>query len=397
MLVSPSGKRQIVSALSRFSKKWAAAQGSRPGGSVPVPTQVPRAKSGPDDREVVSDQNIAESACCDSLGTSLVTSTTPLAKGDIELQVSDLPHGAPNIGHVERRPEASLLPSTAVWVLPSVAVDAGRAADYWLAAASLAGRGHSVHGHTRQDSYAFALAEDGEALIVAVADGLGSRSFSHIGAQHVARAICTYLGQQSLPRTKEAAESAVRHVVTEAQYELLRVWAPAYRVEDPRLMATTVAAAWIPVDPALAQSIVFRVGDANAFTATNSPDEPFGSIFGSDDGPINLVTASIPERNPAEVVQIAHVGLDGVSKIVLCTDGFADDIYESPGVRKWLAKRWITPCTGRWMLDALSYARSGSHDDRTAAVIWLDPSGVRAGTTERQINDDGAAAEGDGE
>ncbi|WEH16158.1 PP2C family serine/threonine-protein phosphatase [Streptomyces sp. VNUA24] len=56
--------------------------------------------------------------------------------------------------------------------------------------------------------------------------------------------------------------------------------------------------------------------------------------------------------------------------LILASDGLAEDAFGSPAVRAWLAERWAQPCDAAAMADSLRYRRRGSHDDRTALVVW---------------------------
>jgi hypothetical protein len=43
-------------------------------------------------------------------------------------------------------------------------------------------------------------------------------------------------------------------------------------------------------------------------------------------------------------------------------------------LRTWLAERWARPAMAWAVGDSLRYRRQGSHDDRTAVVVWTEPS-----------------------
>ncbi|MEV4054289.1 protein phosphatase 2C domain-containing protein [Amycolatopsis sp. NPDC049688] len=293
-------------------------------------------------------------------------------------EVEDAPFDAPTIGAVERRPGAARLPSAAGWSSAGIALDAGRAGPYWVSAGSLVGRGHAWAGHTRQDSYALAFSEDGGSVVLAVADGLGSRSRSQLGARHLAAAVA----REFVAAERESAvtddEALLLEAISRAQNELAEVWAPAYGVPDTRALACTLAVVVLPVDLAGRPVLAARIGDSTVFTATDAEPEPFAEVFPLGDGPINMVSASLPAAGFREDIEIRRLDPAGFSKLVLCTDGVADDVYESPGVRAWLARRWQRPCTERWMLESLGYARAGSQDDRTAVVVWLPDAGEGA-------------------
>ncbi|MEU4252028.1 protein phosphatase 2C domain-containing protein [Amycolatopsis sp. NPDC026612] len=288
-------------------------------------------------------------------------------------EVEDAPFDAPTIGAVERRPHAGRLPSAIGWSSAGIALDAGRAGPYWVSAGSLVGRGHAWAGTTRQDSYALAFPEGEGSLVLAVADGLGSRSRSQLGARHLAAAVAREFVTAEQESAATDDETLLLEAIARAQSELAAVWAPAYGVTDTRALACTLAVVVLPADLGTRPVLAARVGDSTVFTATDAESEPFDEVFPLGDGPINMVSASLPAAGFRKDIEIRRLDPAGLSKLVLCTDGVADDVYESPGVRAWLARRWQRPCTERWMLESLSYARAGSQDDRTAVVVWLSP------------------------
>ncbi len=83
------------------------------------------------------------------------------------------------------------------------------------------------------------------------------------------------------------------------------------------------------------------------------------------------MTDALPEQPlPAPEVRSLEAARRAVlCCAVLCTDGLATDLRNSPGVRSWLAESWEAPGDVHAMGEALRFRRRGSHDDRTAVVI----------------------------
>jgi hypothetical protein len=106
-----------------------------------------------------------------------------------------------------------------------------------------------------------------------------------------------------------------------------------------------------------------RVGDATAFVLRGSE---FVEVFPDDGRPVNVVGAVIPGDMAS--AQAMTVSLD--APLALVTDGLAIDIRTSPGVRAWLSACWSKPLGPHAMADSLRYRLQGSHDDRTALLIW---------------------------
>ncbi|GAA0439523.1 hypothetical protein Acor_13910 [Acrocarpospora corrugata] len=274
---------------------------------------------------------------------------------------------APTVGEVTDG-FSLLLDAENAWRLPAVCADAGAVGPFWLAAASLSGLGHLQHGRTGQDSYSFALAADGAAMIVAVADGLGSRpATAQAGAVLLTRLLCLRLAGLSTPEVLAAPEDAMVTALRAANDDVR--W---YRDEimpgaPDGDLATTLAFAWIPVGPGQ-EVIVGRVGDCAAVTLANRELSP---VFPHGDGPLNIVQAALPCDEPDKALELVSLRLGGEDALSLMTDGLAEDVQNSPAIREWLAASWSVRCGPHQMTDILRYRRKGSHDDRTAVVVWL--------------------------
>jgi hypothetical protein len=140
-----------------------------------------------------------------------------------------------------------------------------------------------------------------------------------------------------------------------------------------RSLSSTLAFCWIPTERASHPAIAGRVGDCGVFTLRG---DAYAAPFGRDDGALNVVAGSLPSERPLECLELIELDLSDRELLVLATDGMAEDIFGSPTVRSWLASRWSGPCGVYRMLEALRYRRRGSHDDRTALAVWLEPVGV---------------------
>jgi serine/threonine protein phosphatase PrpC len=332
---------------------------------------------------------IGETGCPPPVPAALQAEATGRAPSEAIPEVDDAPFDAPTIGAAERRSYASRLPSAIGWPSAGIALDAGRAGPYWVSAGSLVGRRHAWSGGTRQDAYALAFSAGGSSLVLVVADGLGSRAQSQIGARHLSAAVAREFVNAEQGTAVTDDEATLHGAIARAQAELTEVWAPAYGTTDARALACTLAVVVLPTELGTRPILAARVGDSTVFTATDAESEPFEAVFPLGEGPINMVSASLPAAGFRDEIEIRRLAPAGVSKLVLCTDGLADDVYESPGIRAWLARRWQRPCTERWMLESLSYARAGSQDDRTAVVVWLCPS-----TRPTRPADDGVGVDG---
>ena len=82
--------------------------------------------------------------------------------------------------------------------------------------------------------------------------------------------------------------------------------------------------------------------------------------------PINVLGESLP--GPA--ASRPQRALARTQVLILATDGLANDLRNSPGIRSWLSEQWSRPIGPFAFCDCLRYQRQGSHDDRTAVVVW---------------------------
>lgn len=282
--------------------------------------------------------------------------------------VVDAATDAPRIGEVLATPRQRLDGANPLR-LPTVCSDAGAVGGYWLAAASLAGLRHLQEGETGQDSYSFAATEDGRGVVAAVADGLGSRRYSHVGATIAARAACHELARRDSTALLEGDEDELNGALTVANNAVRAIHRTWWTDEiDVRELSTTLAGCLLSTDPT-EPALVFRVGDSGAITI--GEDGSFRSVFELDDGPLDVVRGILPLRESEAVnSMVESVTVDHQCSMVLVTDGVLNDVACSPAVRTWLERAWMQPCGAFAFLDSLRYRRQTSHDDRTALAVW---------------------------
>jgi serine/threonine protein phosphatase PrpC len=259
--------------------------------------------------------------------------------------------------------------------LPSVQADAGQVGPFWLAAASAAGLAHLNRGKTGQDCYSYLLADDGRSVVAAVADGLGSKPHSHLGALTLTRLLCRELAGVPFQRMVEAPRDHLARAVQSASDQAENV-VKLGLVRDVGELACTIAFCWIPQPGTAGGGYAGRVGDSSLFVL-----DPGGlhQVFRGDDGPINVVSASLPNAAAGTALELTQIDFDAFSAAILVTDGLAGDLLDSQTIREWLTDRWARPCAPDGMIESLRYRRQGSHDDRTALVIWPSSDHRRGG------------------
>jgi hypothetical protein len=273
----------------------------------------------------------------------------------------DLSTGAPTVGAVRGQPVPSLAPATR-FRTPAITLDAVQAGDVHIAAASAIGASHAAAGGVRQDAYDFTVTGDGY-LVIAVADGLGSRPLSQLGAAF----FCTGVTQAALGRGSTPPLAADELLCRGAEYAAAAQ--DFYQVPSAESAFVAAVAVLPPGTGGVRTADIARVGDVSAFAV--DPDGALAELFTSDDGPINILGESLPGP-AASRPQRAHAQ---ASVLILATDGLANDLRNSPGVRSWLSEQWTRPIGPFAFGDSLRYQRQGSHDDRTAVVVWQAATG----------------------
>ncbi|MFI5712642.1 protein phosphatase 2C domain-containing protein [Kribbella sp. NPDC051620] len=264
-------------------------------------------------------------------------------------EARELPTSAPVIGKVRPLPQLHVGVGV-VHRTPTVALDGLSVGSFHVAAASQAGTAHLIKGEPRQDSYDFVLTPTGR-LVVAIVDGLGSRPASQVGARIFCEQVTILAGTTDCTAAEYLVQAAAQTSATaEDSYGL-----PS---DDISFVGAVAVFTEDAVD-------IARVGDVSAFALTS--DGSFSELFEHDDMALNIVPARLPSTH-APVAEEVRTGSD--NQIVLTTDGLATDLRNSAGLREWLAQEWRLPLGPYAMANSLRYRRQGSHDDRTAVVIW---------------------------
>lgn len=267
---------------------------------------------------------------------------------------ADLPTTAPTIGRVGAANLGVL--GTDCRLRPSaIAVDGTTAGIFHVAAASIIGTGHLQGGQPRQDAYNLMLGGSGS-LYVAIADGLGSRQASQLGAQLFTESVLIAAAESE---SGTGSPPTAAQLLAQASMRTARVLTEVYRLENRDVACVGAVAVFSAHRCDLA-----RIGDVAAFTLVEGE---FTEVFPVDSGFVNVVSATLPGEESA---QVDTTELGPAEIVVLGTDGLANDLRNSAALRTWLAARWRAPQWPFAMGDTLRYRRQGSHDDRTAVVVW---------------------------
>jgi serine/threonine protein phosphatase PrpC len=264
--------------------------------------------------------------------------------------------------------EPAGLPSVETAV-PDTVLDGARVGGLTVRAASLRGDDHRYFEQTRQDAMAVrAMPRDAperaDALLVCVADGLGSERYSHLGAE----AACWLMGEEMerdhrllLSPESETQIPSIAHVLAGRLAQRLVEIARRSGI-DPKAISTTLVAALIetePADPEHRRCTVIAVGDSPAYVLR---DGAFHPCLGG------ATTAALP--NGFHTVETAVVTLGPDDMLLLCSDGLSDPMSNA-AVERDLAGHWSDEIPGLpefcWQL---AFRARSFGDDRTAVCVW---------------------------
>lgn len=252
------------------------------------------------------------------------------------------------------------VPEYAPWVsrfVPAQIADEGMLGGLVFRAVSAQGAGHRHGGEPRQDSYALATTQDQQWMIMAVADGLGSATHSHLGSKRAAEFACRQLAAMLLE-----ADHLTSHFLEQVDNELMQRFG-----ERSAEIATTLLVVAVNVNTA--QCLAFRVGDTELLIRSA---EGWQSIFGagpSTSGMASTATSVLPGQ--LESKQETSFRLADGDVLMLATDGVADPIASAPKmVGEAFVSRLAAPPSLADFVKLVRFDRKGAVDDRTAVAFW---------------------------
>ena len=241
--------------------------------------------------------------------------------------------------------------STAPWKLRGAAeaadaalrADGGDAGGLALRVASLSGVRHRVAAKGPEDAYAWCV--EGGALLVAVADGVGSRPGAARASATAAQAAVDALATGATPADAVQAASAAL---------------------DGGVGSSTLVTGRVTPEGAVSLA---RVGDSTALVLSGGAWQELWADPDADDGSGSTVTTAIPARDPQ--VEVAEVTLGVGEALVIVTDGVGDALRDGPTtVAPGLAAALATPPDPLELARVTDFSRQGVGDDRTLLAVW---------------------------
>ena len=260
--------------------------------------------------------------------------------------------------------------------------------DGWaLRAASLAGVRHRLAGHPGED--AFAWVRTGAAIVLAVADGVGSVAGSGPAARRAVDAACSAAAAVLETRAPDVGvepagvepvgvepvgveagtvpDDSAGASVVDLEGACREAIAAAQVAVAGGRGATTLVVAAVADDGSCRLA---RVGDSTALVLSGSEWEEL--FAGPDPERASTATSALPADEPA--VETAGARITAGEVLVLVTDGIGDPLRDGPGtVAPGLAAALAVPPSPLGIAWAADFSRQGCHDDRTVLALWRVP------------------------
>lgn len=266
----------------------------------------------------------------------------------------------------------------APWHLPGGSVSGGLSADaatlgdLQVRAASVVGPGHRCEepAGPRQDAYSLRRTPDGEFLIVAVADGVGSSRHSDLGA----RVAVTTATRELEGMLQSAGFSGIDVAPLYKSIAGEMIGTGRSRGFPDKDICSILITAVIPARPETDgyRSVwVAWIGDVSMWLAQGGA---LHQLTGHQKAGLdrNALQAVLPFE-PGEV-QYDTFSFALGDRIALMTDGVSDSLTTIPEAVGYLAAQWSGPPPHpAAFLHSLCYDSPGQADDRTAVVVWCGP------------------------
>jgi serine/threonine protein phosphatase PrpC len=269
------------------------------------------------------------------------------------------------------------LPNPSVAV-PDTVLDGAKLGGVTVRGASLRGDDHRYLAETRQDSmgiWAFrgSQAKTTDAILVCVADGVGSEPYSQVGSARACELLREEMEtcyQELLSPELDDRVPRLCHVLAgRLDRQLTNVALQTGR--EPKSLSTTLVGALIEADsgdPANRRCVVFAIGDSPAFVLRNGVFQP--CFQDSHEGVISSTgTAALPSGFRTVETSVFCIGMDDV--LLICSDGLSNPMRNAP-VEQTLATYWgcgeiPSLLEFGWQL---SFRARSYGDDRTAVCVW---------------------------
>ncbi|MGX4688732.1 protein phosphatase 2C domain-containing protein [Streptomyces sp. JNUCC 63] len=248
------------------------------------------------------------------------------------------------------------------------------------------GDSHNWEGSCRQDSMVVTRIgpPEAEMLLLAVADGVGSAPYSHVGSYQLSRLAAVHLDQEAeslYAALRARNETKLGFIATKAvagavgQLRGPRDESPARHGTRPRAgqdYATTLHVLLVPTDSRVRERVLCSVGDGGLLVLREGRWEHEDPDDGGD--LLDTRTDALPHAYHGVKAKLLHTTPGEV--LLLGTDGITNPLTQKdPAFAQHLAHAWggpEVPSLPDFLWQAQTRAKSYD-DDRTVICVWERP------------------------
>jgi hypothetical protein len=259
---------------------------------------------------------------------------------------------------------------------PDTLFDGWSAGRFTVRLASVRGYSHRYSGTPRQDEAQVAFHRRSGAVAFAVADGVSSADYSHVGSSVACQsAVARIIRQLSAPGQgfswRDLVEEAVEDLAAWAAHMLGRDQVEPAEVEA-RFATTLVAGYALPTAQGAVVSMI-QIGDSGAWLLRRGRYYPVLDEKNDPRAPLISSAVSPLPRIPAALTPV-EFSLPAASALLIGSDGFGDPLGDGSGMVGQLFARHLTsPPSGLALAHLLDFSRETFDDDRTLVALWLRP------------------------
>ena len=266
----------------------------------------------------------------------------------------------------------------APWHLPKGFAPAGltadglRLGDIEARAASVVGPSHRCQepATARQDAYLLRRSDDGNHLIVAVADGVGQSSHSDLGARVAVSAAARGVAEV-LDRCGDPNQIDARQLFTAVAGEMIgTAQQQAFLPDEVYSILVVVVIPVFPGPGGNRQLWTAQIGDVSVWMLQSGVLQQLTGPQkkGMDKNTLKYVLPVDPDG-----VRQTSVELHPGDTIAVMTDGLSDSLTNIPAVDAFFSRRWAAgPPHPAAFLQDMCFDAPGQSDDRTAVVAWIN-------------------------
>ncbi len=262
---------------------------------------------------------------------------------------------------------------------PDTALDGGTCHGLTVRAASVRGRSKRFQGGPRQDDFCLLASASRPALVVAVADGMGSATHSSLGAalavRHAVEAIEEQLREHAPAEIDWSAvfdRAGAALLVEHRRRTGTEIDGRPDREETravSRELGTTLTAAIVEARPDRGMSVaVAAIGDSPAYRVKGATYE---LLVGERETDEQFSTSAVTALPYLPAPTVCNVHMEPGEVLLVCTDGFSGPLSAgNSDVGRLFARELIAPPPLSSWSYLVDFAKATYDDDRTLVAIW---------------------------